>query len=34
MDNNSDEYFITMQDAIESNNKEMKANKHDLDVLK
>ena len=30
MDNNSDEHFITMQDAIESNKKDMKANKHNL----
>ena len=31
MDNKSVEHFITMQDTIESNNKDMKANKHDLD---
>ena len=30
MDNNSDEYFITMQDAIESNKTDMKSNNHDL----
>ena len=31
MDNNSDEYFIIMQAAIEANNQTMKSNKQDSD---
>ena len=31
MDNKSGEHFITMQDVIESNKKDMKANKKDSD---